>query len=261
MTWYEKLKFEENPLDARPNSNLVGLEEQEARLINFIEKEEICFLNGPTGSGKTSLLKKVQERLKDHKFIYLDAQDLPSDFNLEDELKKKRSFFDRIRLKKYPSKKPILLVDEFQATDPDLVLEARSKWDKLDERKIKNIVIAQINRQLRNVDSSFRERLGKRIIHLPHSLDDEAMKEILKIRLYNKKTNINYANRINNKAIKLVVRAADGNVRRLLEFTDLLFDYHHRKFGDKNPLISERYIIPYYVAKNILEEHNINLIP
>lgn len=83
LTWYEKLGFDENPLDSRPNPNLVGLDEEEERLKNYILKSEICFLNGLTGSGKTSLLMKTQNQLKGYKFIYLDANDLPRDFNID----------------------------------------------------------------------------------------------------------------------------------------------------------------------------------
>ena len=99
--WYEKLKFDENPLDARPNPDLVGLDNEAESLKNHIQKEELCFLNGLTGSGKTSLLLKTQNELKKYRFIYLDAQDLPRDFNLEEELKKKRSFFPSKFLKNF----------------------------------------------------------------------------------------------------------------------------------------------------------------
>src|SRR4030043_328500 len=129
MVWYKQLKFNENPLDSRPNPKLLNVEDQEEQLVNHIMKEEICFLNGPTGSGKTSLLMKVRNLLKDHKFIYLDADDLPKDFNIEEELKKQRNFFDMLTFRKYPSKKPVLIIDEFQATDPNIILKARSKWE------------------------------------------------------------------------------------------------------------------------------------
>ncbi|MEK6854104.1 MAG: hypothetical protein AABX60_02100, partial [Nanoarchaeota archaeon] len=41
------------------------------------------------------------------------------------------------------------------------------------------------------------------------------------------------------------------------EFTDLLFDFHYRKFGDKNPMLSGNYAVSYYAAKDILEANNI----
>ncbi len=256
-TWYEKLKFDTNPLDTRPNPDLVGLDKETEKLKNHIEKEELCFLNGLTGSGKTSLLLKIQNELKRHKFIYFDAQDLPADFNLEQELKKKRSFFDKITFKQFPKKKPILLIDEFQSTNPNLILEARGKWESQD-RKIRSVVIAQISKYLNNVSDSFKDRLGNRIIILK-PLDDDDMKTVLERRLYNEKTKSNYIDKFNEKAIDLIIKVADGNVRRLLEYADTIFDFHHRSFKDINPLERESYHITYHAAKEILERNNISV--
>ncbi|MBU4284551.1 MAG: AAA family ATPase [Nanoarchaeota archaeon] len=256
-TWYEELKFDTNPLDTRPNSNLVGLDKETEKLKNHILKEELCFLNGLTGSGKTSLLLKIQNELKRYKFIYLDAQDLPPDFNLEQELKKKRSFFDKITFKQFPRKKPVLLIDEFQSTNPNLILEARGKWESQD-RKIKSIVIAQISKYLNNVSDSFKDRLGNRIMTLK-PIDDFDMRKVLKNRLYNKKTKFNYIKKFDEKAIDLIIKVADGNVRRLLEYTDMIFDFHHSSFKEINPIGRDSYHINYYAVKEILERNNINV--
>ncbi len=256
-TWYEKLKFDTNPLDTRPNPNLVGLDEEAEKLKNHIGKEELCFLNGLTGSGKTSLLLKIQNDLKKYKFIYLDAQDLPKDFNLEQELRKKRGFFDKITFKQFPKKKPILLIDEFQSTNPNLILEARGKWESQD-RKIRSIVIAQISKYLNNVSDSFKDRLGGRVITLK-PLDDFDMKEVLKRRLYNEKIKFNYINKFDEKALDLIIKVADGNVRRLLEYTDVIFDFHHNSFKDINPMERGSYHINYHVVKEILERNNISV--
>jgi energy-coupling factor transporter ATP-binding protein EcfA2 len=259
VTWFKQLGFKENPLDVRPNPDLIGLEAQEKQVINHILKEEICFLNGLTGSGKTSLLAKIQKTLKGHKFIYLDAQDLPPDFNLEQELMKKRNFFDRISLRRFPKQKPVLIIDEFQDTDKNIVLEARSKWENPNDKKIKSIVFAQISKQLKNVTPSFKERLGNRIVVLP-TLDDDDMKEILRRRLYNKKTGINYYSKLHNEAINLLVACADGNPRRLLEYTDMIFDFHHNKFSNNNPIYKKpNYLVTYFGAKEILALNKVNV--
>jgi len=257
LTWYEQLNFDKNPLDARPNTNLVGLDNEADKLKNYILKEEICFLNGLTGSGKTSLLLKIQNELKRYKFVYLDAQDLPKDFNLEEELKKKRSFFDRITFKQFPRKKPVLIIDEFQSTSSNLILEARGKWESKD-RKIKGIVIAQISKYLKNVSDSFKDRLGSRIMTLK-PLDDFDMKKILENRLYNERKKFNYIKKLNEDALDLIIKVADGNARRLLEYTDMIFDFHFRSFKDINPVAKkDTYSINYHAVKEILERNGIN---
>lgn len=257
--WYKQLQFSANPLDARPNAQLIGLQEQEQQLKNFIAKEELCFLHGLTGAGKTSLLKRVQETMPDHAFIYLDADALPTTFNLDDALRGKRTFFDKIRLRELPAKKTVLIVDEFQATDPRLILAARSKWENPHERHIKSIVLAQISEQMKNVPGSFKDRLGNRVIHLA-PLDNETMHSVLQNRLVNTKTSVNYYDRLSPQAVDFLVRIADGNVRRLLEYADMIFDFHYLRFGDSNPLAYKAdYKVTFPAAKEILTINNINV--
>lgn len=251
MTWYSEFGFKTNPLDIRPNPNVVGLDKQEKQLINHIKKEEICFLNGLTGAGKSSLLMRVQDLLKGHKFIYLDAQELPKNFNLEEEIINKRGFFDRITLRRFPRKKPVLIIDEFQSTDQNVALEARAAWENPVKRKIKAIVIAQISKHLKNVTDSFKERLGSRVVGL-EPLDEDEMVEVLRTRLNNKRRKINYADKIHEDALYFIVRCSGNNPRRMLEYVDDLFDFHYRKFGDKNPLLKGDYTISFYGAKEIL---------
>ena len=257
--WFKQLQFSQNPLDARPNAALIGLEDQEQQLKNFILKDELCFLHGLTGAGKTSLLKRVQETMQDHTFIYLDADALPPSFNLDDALRGKRTFFDRIRLRELPAKRAVLIVDEFQATDPRLILEARSKWENPNERHIKSIIIAQISDQLKNVPGSFKDRLGNRVIHLT-PLENETMRHVLQKRLLNEKMKVNYYDRLSTQAVDFLCRIADGNVRRLLEYTDMIFDFHYLRFGESNPLAhKEDYKVTFPAAKEILTVNNISV--
>jgi energy-coupling factor transporter ATP-binding protein EcfA2 len=255
-TWYDQLGFRENPLDLRPCPKLVGLNKHEEDLKNHIRKGEICVVNGLTGSGKSSLLVKLKSDLKDHKFVYLDAQET-KEVDVDEALRNSRSLMDKISLKKYPAKPAVLVIDEFQGASQSLVLQARAKWENPQDKKIKAIVISQISKQMKNVTPAFKERVGNRIVTLP-TLDDSEMKEVLKLRLQSD-NGTNYYNKLHNEAINLIVACSDGNPRRLLEYTDLLFDFHFRKFGHHNPLFSNKtYMINYYGAKEILELHGIN---
>lgn len=257
MVWYAQLGFKENPLDIRPHHDLVGLDYEEEILRDFIRKGELCFLTGLTGSGKSSMLKRIQHTLPSHQFVYLDAQDLPRGFNLERELRRKRSFFDRIRLRNFPSKTPVLLIDEFQDTDQRLVLEARAKWERSEDRRIQAIVIAQIERVLKNVTPAFKERLGNRVIEL-RTLDSDEMREMVRRRL--KRGRRSFAGKIDEQAMRLLTACADGNPRRLLEYTEMLFDFHHNKFKENNPiLLNPDYTINYYAAKEILALNSVNV--
>ncbi|PLW79370.1 hypothetical protein C0585_08140 [Candidatus Woesearchaeota archaeon] len=255
MTWFKQLKFVENPLDIRPSTILIGLDEEEERLKNHIQKGEVCFINGLTGSGKTSLLKKIQEAMKDHEFIYLDAHDLPKNFNLEDELKSKKSIFDKITFKEWPKKPPVIIIDEFQETDRNLVLKIRSKWENPIQKRIKSIIFAQISHHLHNVTDSFKERIGNRTITLS-PLDSENLKRMLSARLLKRKRS--YADRFADEALNMLIYSSGGNPRRFLEQADLVFDFHYQRFKDINPIIKEGYKINHYAVKEILELNGIN---
>lgn len=260
MTWYKELKFSKNPLDIRPNPNIIGLKEQEKKIIDHILKEDICFVNGLTGSGKTSMLLRVQRLMKNHEFIYLDAHDLPLNFRLESELKKKRSFFDRIALRDFPKDKPVLIIDEFQATDPRLILNARSKWENPDKRIIKSIVVSQISRHLDNCSDSFKERIGSKIVEMK-PLSHEELKEMLKRRLFNKQANLNFAERFSEEALDVIVRSAGKNPRKVLEYAEQIFDYHHKRFKDLNPMRRKDYTVSHHVVRQILSENDIYVEP
>lgn len=255
MTWFEQLRFKENPLDIRPNGILIGLEEEEEKLKNHILKGEVCFINGLTGSGKTSLLKRVQDVMNDHEFIYLDAHDLPKNFNVEDELKSKKSFFDKISFREWPKKSPILIIDEFQETDRNLVLKIRSKWENPINQRIKSIIFAQISNQLNNVTDSFKERIGNRTITLS-PLDSENIKKMFNERLKNGKKS--FGERFTEEAVDLLIYTSGGNPRRFLEQADLVFDFHFKRFKDINPMIKDNYLINHYAVQEILELNSVN---
>ncbi|MBI4447718.1 AAA family ATPase [Candidatus Woesearchaeota archaeon] len=234
--WYIDFDFEHNPLDIRPNPDVVGLDSEEKRIINYIHAGEVCFVNGLTGSGKTSLLQKVRERLTDFSFIYLNAEDLPQDFNLEEEFRKKKTFLEKITFRSLPQKKAVLVIDEFQATDPNLLIDVEKKFESKNKWPIQAVVVAQIQTRLKNVSNPLRKKLKKHII-ATKLLNDELIKEVLRRRLYNKKTDTNLYHKLSPDAVNLLVMCADGSVRRLLEYADMVFDFHQTKFGKNNPLV------------------------
>ena len=61
MAWYLDFGFNENPFSIKTNLNLVGINNQRKKLLDYINSGDICFLNGPTGTGKSSLLKLINK--------------------------------------------------------------------------------------------------------------------------------------------------------------------------------------------------------
>ena len=88
--WYKQYGWKENPFSIKTNTGLIGLEAKKVELLNYIKSGDICFLNGPTGVGKTSLLKWLEKNLKHHKIIYIDAAGIQENFSLSQYLKKEK---------------------------------------------------------------------------------------------------------------------------------------------------------------------------
>ncbi len=62
--WYRAFGWRENPFSIRPNPNVVGLEEARAALLDTLLSGSPAMVLGETGTGKTSLLLWLAQKLK-----------------------------------------------------------------------------------------------------------------------------------------------------------------------------------------------------
>ena len=118
--WYKSFGWQENPFSIKTNTNLIGVNERKKELINYILSGDICFLNGPTGVGKSSMLRLVRKELKRHKVIYIDAAGVDDNFSITKHLQKFTPIWHKIAGKRFPPNSVILL-DESQECDEELV--------------------------------------------------------------------------------------------------------------------------------------------
>lgn len=199
-----KSKKEENPFHIKPNSELVGVEDEKNKLVEYIKGKDICFLNGPPGVGKSSLLEWVKTNLKEHSVIYLDAKELDEHFDLKRCIKEHTPFWKS--LLRIPLKDVVILLDEAQACDPSIIELLEAYWNK---NIIKSIVVAQIKPHLVNYPESFKNRLGKRTLNLD-KLDLIETHNLIKLRTKGK-------NPFANEALNLIVEKADHIPRKILE--------------------------------------------
>ena len=81
---------------------------------------------------------------------------------------------------------------------------------------------------------------------------------MLKLRLSTSKKGKELYKKLTDEAFEILIYSSGGNPRRLLEYTDLLFDFHHQKFKDLNPLNKEDYKISVHAAREILHVNRIN---
>lgn len=199
-----KSKKEENPFHIKPNSELVGVDDKKDKLVEYIKGRDICFLNGPPGVGKSSLLEWVKENLKDHTVIYLDAKELDDYFDLKKCIKKNTPL--RRLLFRRPAKDVVILLDEASACSQRLIELLESYWN---QSIIKSIVVVQIKPHLVNYPDSFKNRLGKRVLKLD-KLDLIEAHNMIKLRTNGKSI-------FANEALKLIIERADHVPRKILE--------------------------------------------
>ncbi|MFW5745961.1 MAG: AAA family ATPase [Nanoarchaeota archaeon] len=258
--WHEQLGFDTYPLDPRSNPELVGVQEVESRLKNYILQGNMCLLSGPTGSGKTSMLKRLSmdADLADFKFIYISADGVKHHFDVSDAIQSHKSFWERLTFSK--PKNLVILLDECQLATRTLTESIKSKWNFVypnGEKCIQSVIVCQIEHHLgTNFSGSFADRIGRRILRMPR-LDPESLKEVLRIRLA--QNDRNYVESFSDEALEFLVDNADRSVRQLLEYTDAVFRAH-AAFEEDNPLVCDKkYHIPKEMVFNALQMSGIQL--
>ncbi|MBS3151700.1 AAA family ATPase [Candidatus Woesearchaeota archaeon] len=218
--WYESYGWKDNPFSIKTSTDLVGLDEKKKELLNYIVSGDICFLNGPTGIGKTSLLKWIERNLKDHQVFYIDAAGVKPDFSLTNYLKDKTSFFSRLFGDSHP-KNTVILLDESQDCDEELLKALKLHWD---HQHIKSIVVTQISSELERFSESFKDRIGGRIVNLK-GLDESEGYDLIKLRLEGK-------NPFDTSAIEAILGFSSYIPRKILENCEIVCAKNSgKKFG------------------------------
>jgi len=192
--WYKNYGWNENPFLIKHNTNIVGLDKEKKRLVDYVASGNICFVVGKSGVGKTSLLKWLQNNLKSFKVNYINAEALPEFFSLKKMIKK--GWF----------KPTVLLLDEAQLCDETVRTELKLLFDT---EVVKSIVIAQTNERLNEYNESFKSRVGKRFIRLD-KLNTEDVIDLVRIRAGEN-------NPFTEEMIKVIAEDANYNPRKILE--------------------------------------------
>lgn len=201
--WYKNYGWKSNPFNVRADSKIFGLDKERELLMNYVLGGNVCFITGPTGAGKTSLLKWLQSNIKGHKIIYLDSSATNDFFNLGKHLKDHRNFFELI-FHDFP-RKVVLLVDEAHCSEKHLKDAIKLYWDNA---HVKSVVVAQIPSP-NNFSKVFRARAGGRIIRLSN-ISTEVANGIVDLRTKNK-------NIFERDAIESMLYISDRNPRKFLE--------------------------------------------
>jgi predicted AAA+ superfamily ATPase len=211
--WWKKYGFIRNPLDIRPNEELVGVDDIIKKVKNAIRNGEIFLLYGPIGSGKTSLAFKIKKELSDeYNVIYINGEyDKDIDKKIEEGLYIKFLFF------KFRNKLPIILIlDEFYNFPEDVSKKLKYLYDN---RIVYSIMLIQPSPQIMNATPSFLNRLYEKIeMKFP---DEDSI-----IQLINKK--LKGKIKFDNEYLRKIIRKNGNNVRSIfIELNNILENMNH----------------------------------
>ncbi len=208
--WWKKYGFSKNPLDIRPNEDLVGVDDIIKKVKDSIINGEIFLLYGPIGSGKTSLAFKIKRDLSDrYNIIYINGE-YERDKDLEEIIEKNK--YNKFLFFKFENKLPIVLIlDEYYNFPEDVSKKLKYLYDN---RIVHSIMLIQPSPQIMNATLSFLNRLYRKI-EMKFPPEDEILK------LINKKLKgrVNLDERI----LRNLIRKNNNNVRQIfIELSNLL---------------------------------------
>lgn len=200
--WFNDLGFSENPFDDSVSHKLVGNESIIEDILYNINAGNIIFIEGRHGSGRTAILKKaINSFMGFGKVAFVECQKI-RDLNIEDVLKGRYNFIERI-FSKMPSNM-IVLVDDVEELDKKNCERIKYFYD---QNYIKSIIFTGESYNKANFTESLKDRV-KKVIKLNDLKEYESL-DILNSRLKGKQL-------IPDDVAKEIFERTNGNPKRLL---------------------------------------------
>lgn len=194
--WLRNRNWNANPfIFSIDSSILVGYEQQKTQLLTFLESgHKVALLVGPTGSGKTSLLKWLSDNAGGYKTVYVSKPPLKQ----EEFVHIINSSFPRRWLRFIPNikhpyqiseflskkkKRIAILFDEAHEAEIDILEWLRVLSDQADNISVIISALPSFEERIKDELETLRKRIVTRIEVL--SLTKEEMKEMIKKRIEN----------------------------------------------------------------------------
>ena len=196
--WLDSRGWKQNPFTFSINPSLfVGYKKQAETLLTMLEEgHKLCLILGPTGSGKTTILKWLMKEEQKYDYLYLPKPpNKPEDFVDIFGERFKISWISRLfgtqniktlyeipaLLEKKQEKKLIILLDEAQEADIEVLEWLRVLSDQSDKLVIILAGLPVLEDILRDKLESLRKRIVARMELV--SLTKEDTKELIRKRI------------------------------------------------------------------------------
>jgi Cdc6-like AAA superfamily ATPase len=222
--WYRNFGYKENPLTIKPaalHDEVVAYDLED--IYDKIESGDVVFIEGPYGTGKSTILKNViNEFGGDKRIIYYSANRSGSKCNFRKIIADKQSFVSK--LFKAKPKGLVLLIDESEYLSAD-------DFDELTNLRtsgvVKAILFVGSSFDKLKINSYFLEAVKENVISLTQLEEDEAV-SLIRSRLGDLEF-------ISDDVIKKIYNISEKNPRLLLKNIEEICRYAY-DFGDEKVL-------------------------
>ncbi|MFP4117360.1 MAG: AAA family ATPase [Candidatus Woesearchaeota archaeon] len=215
--WYEELDFEENPFSVNPSDflkNLVNREDIIDELDYRIRSGSLVFMEGPRGSGRTSILRAIIKRFRGRgRVIYVNAEKFEKKLDIEELLVKRNGLVKGMFLKKKP-KKMILLMDNVDSLSHRNTERLKHYFD---ENYLQTVVFTGTSFEKAGFSESLKLRIEGRVITIPDMTDNEII-QMVRGRIGDSKL-------ISDEVVLEVARRYDNNPKEILKALDEVAEF------------------------------------
>ncbi|MDP3918982.1 MAG: AAA family ATPase [Nanoarchaeota archaeon] len=228
--WYRKIGFYNNPFSIKPapyDFKVVGQDEILDELIYKIPAGTMTFIEGPLGTGKSTIMKHLIHKFKGKgQVIFFSCNRIDNELNIEEMLLNKYGFWGKL-MGKHP-KNMILLLDEAQELTSENTERIKYFFDA---GNIKSVVFVGTDYDNVKLHESIKERIGQDGVLRVKQLDESEAVSLVRNRLGN-------MNLLSDEHIKKLFKLANKNPRRLLQRCDRACRYvietGEREFTDEH---------------------------
>jgi len=183
LRWYERIGLKDDPFDHRNLSpRILGHDDEKQQLIEWIKEGRSVLLYGPTGVGKTNIIKELMQEIRENKIEGLGKTGIMNHaFDTAEPLEHIKSYKKAKGLFGLGKRRVVALMDEIHFAEDKDVIAVSAMWDN---KKIHSSVFVQINPKPK-MDQLMR-RIGIYKIQL-NQISKSTIIDIIKQRTENKK--------------------------------------------------------------------------
>jgi type II secretory pathway predicted ATPase ExeA len=254
IEWFKRLGWSSNPFTLVVSPKLfIGYKEQrEAALRHINEKQKVCLITGPTGSGKTTMLLWLEAEFLNHHTLYITKPPKQPEEFLPIFLEKfPLNIFERLMrkspslytLSEYVNKKlrgkPLLiLLDEAHETNKDVLEWLRVLVDQIEDVSLIIAGLPRLEYQIKEKLETLEQRITTRIT-LDH-LTEEETRELIRKRI--EWVGGEGIKPFTEEAIMLIHEKTNGFPREILKFCDRLI---HKAMEEGAEEIDDQFVRDY----------------